>query len=123
MEVVYADIELINCEDALKAQKNSIGENEVKRMQLNVLVRPGTDILAINEDIQQYMQFSVVDKREAQLADGRIVECDIVAPVEFRHKNEREFGQAIVLPENSQPSIGSTRLHEGPIKIPYWKFV
>lgn len=41
MGVVYADIELINGEDLALARRHIIGEEEIKRMQVNILVDTG----------------------------------------------------------------------------------
>jgi hypothetical protein len=62
MGLVYADIELINGEDL------------------------GLPVVGI-------WTIAVASCREekAQLANGLIVECDVVAPAEFRFKNRRSF--------------------------------
>jgi predicted aspartyl protease len=87
MGLVYADIELINGDDIALARRHMIGEEEIKRMPVNILVDTGSYMLAINESIQEQLQFPVAEKRKAQLADGRIMECDVVSSVEVRFKN------------------------------------
>jgi hypothetical protein len=42
MPVIYAAIELINGEDLVLAKRNYIGEEEVKRMKVNMLVDTGS---------------------------------------------------------------------------------
>ena len=46
--MVFADIELINGEDLVMARKNMIGEDEVRRFPLNILVDSGTHQLVLN---------------------------------------------------------------------------
>ncbi len=51
MGLIYAGMELINGADIVLAQKNIIGEEEVKRLQVKMQVDIGSVMLAINESI------------------------------------------------------------------------
>ena len=53
---VYARIELINGYDLEEARRYRIGEEEVKRMQVNFMIDTGAAMLCINENIQEYLQ-------------------------------------------------------------------
>ena len=66
MGLVYADVELINGEDLVLVRRNFMGEEEVKRIHLNVLVDTGSYMLCINECIQEQLQLPVVDYKKAQ---------------------------------------------------------
>ena len=114
---VYADIELINRFDLEMARRHMIGEKEVKRMNVNILVDTGSYMLAINETIQEQLQFPIVEKKKAQLANGHIVECDVVAPVEVRFKNRRSVCSAMILPGDSEPLLGAIPLEEMDVLI------
>jgi clan AA aspartic protease len=105
MGFVYADIELINGEDLMKARNNIIGEDEIKRFPLNILVDSGIHQLVLNENIQEQLKLPVVGKKKAQMADGRIIECDVVAPVELGFKNRETTCRAIILP-GAEPLLG-----------------
>jgi len=107
MGLVYAEIELINGEDLVLARRNIIGEDEVKRMLVKVLVDTGSYMLAINENIQEQLKLPVVEQRKAQLANGTIVECDVVAPKEIKFRNRRSSCSAMVLPGDSEPLLGT----------------
>jgi hypothetical protein len=52
---VYADIELINAIDIGLSKQHLIGEEEVKRVHLNILVDTGAFMLTINENIQEVL--------------------------------------------------------------------
>ena len=52
MGLVYAEIELINGADLVLARKHIIGEEEIKKMTINMLVNTGAYYLCINETIQ-----------------------------------------------------------------------
>lgn len=117
MGLVYADIELINGEDLALAHRGIIDQDEVKRMHIQALVDTGWYMLAINENIQEQLKLPVVEKRKAQLANGHIVECDVVAPVEIKFKNRRSACSAMVLPGDAEPLLGAIPLEDMDVLI------
>ncbi len=117
MGLIYADIELINGDDLALARRHMIGQEEVKRMPINILVDTGSYMLAINESIQEQLQFPIVEKRKAQMADGRIVECDVVSSVELRFKNRQTSCRAMILPGDSEPLLGAIPLEDMDVLI------
>lgn len=117
MGSVYAEIELINGDDFALVRKNIIDKDEVKRIWVTPLVDSRSYMLAINENIQEQLQLPVVEKRKAQLANGHIVECDVVAPVEIKFKNRRSTCSATVLPGDSEVLLGSIPLEEMDVLI------
>jgi clan AA aspartic protease len=112
MGLVYADIELVNGEDLVLARRHIIGEDEIRRMPVNIRVDTGANMLAINESIQEQLQLPVVEKRKVELANGHIVEYDVVSPVEVLFKNRRCNCSAMVLPGNSEPLLGAIPLED-----------
>src|SRR5690242_16419034 len=112
MGLVYAEIELLNGLDTGMASKHAIGEDEIKRITVTALVDSGSYMMAINENIQEYLQLPVVDKRKAQLANGEIIECDVIAPLELRFKNRSTTCRAMVLPEDAEVLMGSIPLED-----------
>ena len=114
---MYADIELINGEDLGDARKHRIGEDEIKRVSLRMLVDTGSYMLAINENIQEILQLPVVERRNAVLANGQRIECDVVAPVELRFKNRRTVCNAMVLPDDNEPLLGAIPMEDMDVLI------
>jgi clan AA aspartic protease len=112
MGLIHAEIELINWDDLSNAKRHLIGEEDVKRMTVNMLVDTGSIMLAINENIQAQLQLPVLESRKAQMANGHIVTCDVVGPVELRFKNRRTICQAFVLPGNCEPLLGAIQLED-----------
>ena len=112
MGLVYADIEIINGTELEMAKRGFIDKEEVKRMYLNILVDTGSYMLAINENIQEILQFPVVESRRAHLANGEVIECKVVSGVELRFKNRRSYCSAMVLPGDSEPLLGAIPLEE-----------
>lgn len=112
MGLVYADIEIINGGDLEMARRNIIGEEEIKRMPLNILVDTGSYCLRINETIQEQLDLPVKEKRKGQLADGSVVEYDVVGPIELKFKNRRCNVDAMVLPGDSEPLLGAIPMED-----------
>ena len=52
MGIVYAEIELINSVDLEDARRHIIGEDEIRRMLVRMMVDSGAWMLCINENIQ-----------------------------------------------------------------------
>lgn len=117
MGLIYAEVELINGGDLELARRNFIGEEEIKRMRVTALVDTGSLNLAINENIQEQLQLPVVDKRKAQLANGSIIECDVVAPVEVKFKNRSTTCRAMVLPGDAEPLLGAIPIEDMDVLI------
>lgn len=112
MGLVHGDIELINGEDLTLAKRHIIGEEDIKRLQINMLVDSGALNLCINEVIQEQLQFPVVGKRSAETADGRIIECLLVDFVVVKFKNRETTCRAMVLPANSEPLLGAIPMED-----------
>jgi len=115
--MVYAEIELINGEDITLARRNIIGEEEIKRMPVKALVDTGAYTLCINEDIQEQLKFPLAERRSGQLANGSIVEYDVVSHVELKFKNRRTMCNAMVLPGNSEVLLGAIPLEDMDVLI------
>jgi clan AA aspartic protease len=112
MGLVYADIEIINGSDLILAKRNIIGHEDIKRMPVNILVDTGSYYLCINETIQEQLDLPFIEKRKGQLANGSIVEYDVVGPVELKFKNRRCNIDAMVLPGDSEPLLGAIPMED-----------
>lgn len=110
--MVYAEIELINGEDVLLARRHIIGQEEIKSTRVNMLVDSGAYMLTINENIQAYLQLPFRERKRCEVADGRIVECDIVGPVDVKFANRSATCNAFVLPGSGEPLLGAIPLEE-----------
>lgn len=117
MGLVYADIELINGGDLVMAKRNIIGEDEVKRMHVNILVDTGSYYLCINETIQEQLSLPFIEKRKGQLADGTVVEYDVLGPVEIKFKNRRCNVDAMVLKGDNEPLLGAIPMEDMDVLI------
>ena len=120
MGLIHANIELINGEDLILAKRYVIGEEEVKRMNVDMLVDTGSVYMCINENIQEQLKLPVVERRKGQLANGSIVEYDVVGPIEVKFKNRRCSVDAMVFPGENEPLLGAIPMEDMDVLIhPY----
>lgn len=111
MGLIYADVELVNMYDLHQEDLNLISKDEIRSLRIEkMLVCTEPMTLAINETMQAHLQCRVIDKRILELADGEQKEYDIVGPIEIRVKNRKTICQAIVLPGDSKPRLGTLLL-------------
>jgi clan AA aspartic protease len=112
MGLIHAEIELINGGDLEMVRRNLMDQDEVKRMFVTMLVDTGAYNLCINEVIQEQLQFPIVEKRKAQLANGSIEEYDVVDNVQVRFKNRATTCRAMVLPGDTEPLFGAIPMED-----------
>lgn len=117
MGLVYADVELINAEDIGLMRRNIIGEEEVKRMSINILVDSGAYMMAVNDTIQAQLDLPFVEKRKAQMASGDVVEYEVVGPLMIKFANRTATCNAFVLPGDSEPLLGAIPMEEMDVLI------
>ena len=117
MKSIYADIELINAEDIGLMRRNIIGEEEVKRMHINILVDSGAYMMAVNDTIQAQLDLPFVEKRKAQMASGDVVEYEVVGPLMVKFANRTATCNAFVLPGDSEPLLGAIPMEEMDVLI------
>ena len=117
MGLVYADIELINTVDFENARRHIIGDEEVRSLRINMLVDSGAYMMAINETIQSQLELPFIEKRKVQVADSRVVEYDVVGPVNVRFANRKATCSAFVLPGDSEPLLGAIPMEEMDVLI------
>lgn len=107
MGLVYAEIELINAGDLELARRNMLDIDEVKKMNVEMLVDSGSYYMCINETVKEQLDLNILEKRKGQLANGQIVEYEVVGPIEVKFKNRRCHVDAMVLPGDSEMLLGA----------------
>jgi clan AA aspartic protease len=117
MGLVYADITLINGGDIEMAKRHIIGEEEIKKMTIKMMVDSGAYMMAINETIQEQLDLSFIEKRKAVLADGSVQEYDVVGPIYVKFANRTAICSAMVLKGDSEPLLGAIPMEEMDVLI------
>jgi hypothetical protein len=117
MGMVYATIELINTGDLEMVRRGYMDIDEVKRTRVSMLADSDSYMLAINEYIQEQLQLPVVETRIAQLADGSMIRCPVVGPVDLRFGNRQCTCRAFVLPGDAEPLLGAIPMEDMDVVI------
>jgi len=112
MGMVYADIELTNAFDLMKAEAGELPEGDIRRMTVRMLVDSGCGTLAINNNIREQLGLRTREERAMQMADESVVTLDVVGPVELRFENRRSILEAVVLPGNAEPLLGAIPMQD-----------
>ena len=117
MGLVYADIELINADDIAFAKRNIIGEDEIKRVHISMLVDSGAYMMAINETIQQQLDLPIIEKRKVQVASDEVIEYNVAGPIRVHFANRTAICNAFVLPGDADPLLGAIPMEEMDVLI------
>lgn len=107
MGYVIAEVQLVNQTDKILADAGHLAQAKIRSMKIEMLVDSGAYMMAINEHIQAQLGLNYIESKEAELADGTRITCDVVGPLEVKFANRRAFVEAIVLPGKSQPLLGA----------------
>jgi clan AA aspartic protease len=117
MGMVYADIELINAGDIEMVRRDKMDKYEIRSLRVKMMVDSGAYMMAINETIQSQLELPFIETRKVQVADGRVVEYDVVGPVDVRFANRKATCAAFVLPGDSEPLLGAIPMEEMDVLI------
>jgi len=112
MGTIKAEIELVNPNDLALLDDKKIPQKAVRKMTITALVDTGAYMLCINEPIRQQLGLRHMTHQKLELADGSVVEAEVVGPVIVNFKNRTTACRALVLPGNSQPLLGSIPMED-----------
>ncbi len=112
MGKIFADITLINTKDKFRVEENLIKEDQIRSLEINILVDTGAYNLAINERIANQLGLSKLKEQAFILADGSEQLFDIVGPVDIVFENRETTCRAVLLPGNAEPLLGQIPLED-----------
>ena len=112
MGLTYANIELINTDDLAYVRKGIMGQEEVRQITVKAMVDTGSIMLCINESLQNYLDLPFRSKRRSQLANGLVLDLDVVGPVIVRFLGRECSTNAIILPDDQEPLLGAIPMEE-----------
>jgi clan AA aspartic protease len=107
MGITYADIELIGSDDLALLRFGYIQEDQIKRVKVRALVDSGASMLTIPESIKHQLNLARVDEQQAELADGSIIDVEVVGPVEVRFENRKAIVSALVVTGEVEVLLGA----------------
>lgn len=112
MDLVYAELDLLNGGDVYLFRQNLLAESEIKRVNITALVDTGAYMLSINENIKTQLDLPAIEKQFVTLADDSTIEVEIVGPVEVRFENRRTSVDAVVLPSDAEVLLGAIPMED-----------
>jgi clan AA aspartic protease len=112
MGYTYANIKLVNADDLGASKRHIIGEDEIKSITVRALVDTGCITFCINDTIQEVLQLSKKGTRRSVLADGRVLELDVLGPIEIYYLDRYCTTNALLLPGNEEPLLGAIPMEE-----------
>ena len=112
MGLTYANIELQNAQDEGQFRRGQIGEDEIRQITIHAMVDTGLIMLCINESIRQVLDLPIRSKRRSQLANGQILELDVVGPVIVRYLDRECSTNALILPDDQECLLGAIPMEE-----------
>ncbi|MFI5221743.1 MAG: clan AA aspartic protease [Bacteroidia bacterium] len=112
MELVYANIELVNSGDEEMLSRGLLQKDNIRRTNVSALVDSGAYVLCINDRVRTQLGLRTIDTQSAQLANGEITEVDIVGPVEVKFLNRSTSCRAMVLPGDNEVLLGSIPMED-----------
>lgn len=112
MGLTYANIELVNGDDISDFRRKRIGEDEIRQMTVHAMVDTGSIMLCVNDNIKKALGLEVIGKRRSQLANGVVLELDVVGPITVRYLDRDCATRALLLPDNQEPLLGAIPMEE-----------
>ncbi len=112
MGMVYANILIRNGDDVALHRQNLKGEDEIRQMEIQVLVDSGAIMLTINEELQKALDLPIIDYRPSQMANGTTIELPVAGNIEVRYEGRLCVTNALVLPGDSEPLLGAIPMEE-----------
>ena len=117
MGLVYANITLTNVKDQVRFEENLIKKDQIRQITTTMLVDSGAYMMAINETVKSQLGLEIKGKRTAQLANGQVIELDVVGPIELKFENRDATCNALVLPGDSEMLLGAIPMEEMDVLI------
>ncbi len=112
MGLIHVEIELSNGIDKGLVRQHLLDPDEVRKISVRALVDCGALYMTINENIQEILRLPIIGKKRSQLANGQVVESDIVGPLEVRFQDHVSHCKALVMPGDSEPLLGAIPMED-----------
>ncbi len=117
MGYVQATLDIANGWELENARRGLMDKDEVRRMQIQVLVDTGSMNMCINEVVCEALQLPLIGRKRSVMANGSVIECDIAGPLEVRFKNRNCLILVTVLPGDNECLLGAIPLEEMDIMV------
>lgn len=112
MGSVHAEIELVNYADRILQEAGLREAAEVRSKTVTVLADSGATVLVIPESLRRELGLGKIGARLVGVADGSVIECDLVGPVEVRFQDRNTVGNAVAMPGGQDILLGQVQMEE-----------
>jgi clan AA aspartic protease len=112
MGLTYANIEIVNADDLSDVRRGRIGEDEIRQMTIRMMVDTGSILMCVNETIKEALGLPHFGTRRSQLANGHVLDLEVVGPLIVRYLDRDCSTNAIVLPDDQEPLLGAIPMEE-----------
>jgi clan AA aspartic protease len=107
MGITYAEVELTRWDDLVLVREGYRQKDQVRRMKMLALVDTGSSMMAITESVKTLLSLAKLDEMQAELADGSVVQLEVVGPIEVKFQNRKTVVNAMVVPDSSEVLLGA----------------
>ncbi|MEM9008683.1 MAG: retroviral-like aspartic protease family protein [Cyanobacteria bacterium P01_F01_bin.86] len=105
--ITYAEIELVRVADQVLVQEGYLAQDQIRRVQVTALVDSGSSMLVVPRSLANLLSLRELDKVQTELADGSIMQADVVGPVEVRFQNRKTVVGAVVVEAETEVLLGA----------------
>ena len=110
--VFTTEIELSNEADEILVRRGYWELSGIRREVVSAVVDSGATMLVIPSDLAGRLGLDVVDRKFIGIADGSVLECDVVGPVKIRFGDRTSIGSAISMPARANVLLGALQMEE-----------
>ncbi len=107
MGITYAEIELVRVADQILVQEGYLTADQIRRVQVTALVDSGSSMLVVPRSLAKLLNLRGLDTVQTELADGSILQADVVGPVEVRFQNRKTVVGAVVVEAETEVLLGA----------------
>ena len=107
MGITYADIELIRAADLILVQEGYLSEDQIHQIQVSALVDSGASMLTIPRSLARLLNLQKMDEVQTELANGEVMQAEVVGPIEVRFANRRASVDAVVIEAETEVLLGA----------------
>jgi predicted aspartyl protease len=110
MGITYAEIELIRGADLILVEEGYLPADQIRRLSVTALVDTGASMLVISRTLSKLLALRKVSEVDTELANGTLMQADVVGPVEVRFQNRKTVVNAVVVEADTDVLLGAIPL-------------
>ena len=107
MGITYADIELIRAADLILVQEGYLSADQIHQVQVSALVDSSASMLTIPRSLARLLNLQKMDEVQTELANGEVMQAEVVGPIEVRFANRRASVDAVVIEAETEVLLGA----------------